>query len=137
MRLQYFGMIAGNELRKGNLVKAENMIGRVTQIFLNSVEIQNSQEEKLEEVNFDLLLPIPVTLEILEKCDLLKHRRFYYANVFYSKTGKFTINQLRDNIEISFAVNSTPGIISDQNLAVHQLQNMFFALMHEELLIDI
>ena len=128
-------MIASNELRKGNLVQKNSVVGRVTQIFWNRVEIELTEEGKkvFEEWQYENLEPIAVTLEVLEKCDLIKHRRFYYSNVFYSKKGKFTINQLRDNIEVSFAVNSSPGIISDQNLSVHQLQNLYFALLHEEL----
>ncbi|WP_207493588.1 hypothetical protein [Aridibaculum aurantiacum] len=131
-------MIANNELRKGNMVKHPAGIGRVSQVLWNRVELEiaDGNERSFIEVQYDELEPIPVTKEVLEKCDLVKHRRFYYANVFYSKTGKFVINQLRDNIEISFAVNSTPGIISDKNLNLHQLQNMYFVLMNEELHID-
>ena len=132
-------MIASNELRKGNLVQNKKVVGKVTQIFWNRAEVEliKNGKEIFEEWEFEILEPIPVTIEVLEKCDLIKHRRFYYANVFYSKKGKFTINQLRDNIEISFAVNSTPGIISDQNLAVHQLQNLYYALLQEELGINL
>ena len=131
-------MIESNELRKGNLIQCNNQTGRVTQILWDRLEMETGRGDKQYiECKFEDVEPIPVTLEILEKCDLVKHRRFYYANVFYSKAGKFTINQLRDNIEISFAVNSTPGIISDKNLFLHQLQNMFFALLNEELVIDL
>ncbi len=120
------------------MVKHPAGIGRVSQVLWNRVELEiaDGNERSFIEVQYDELEPIPVTKEVLEKCDLVKHRRFYYANVFYSKTGKFVINQLRDNIEISFAVNSTPGIISDKNLNLHQLQNMYFVLMNEELHID-
>lgn len=131
-------MVESNELRKGNLVTKGGIAGKVTQILWNRVEVEiiTDGENAYQEWGYDEIDPIPVTLDVLEKCDLVKHRRFYYANVFYAKKGKFVINQLRDNIEISFAVNSTPGIISDKNLSLHHLQNMYFALMNEELQVN-
>lgn len=128
-----------NELRKGNLVKWDGKIAAVSQILWDRVEVEVKTESAptYHECSYDEIEPIPVTKEILEQCDLIKHRRFYYANVYYSKTGKFIINQLRDNIEISFAVNSTPGIISDKKLSLHQLQNMYFAMLQQELVINL
>lgn len=132
-------MIASNELRKGNLIMWNEKVGRVTQILWNGIEIEMEEGDQMlyQVCEFDALAGIPVNLEILEKCDLVKHRRFYYAHVFYSKSGRFIINQLRDNIEISFAVNSSPGIISDKNLFLHQLQNMYFSLLQEELVVNL
>jgi hypothetical protein len=132
-------MIASNELRKGNYVLHNEKHCSVTQLFWDGLEIcfQNGQKPEYITCKYEEVNPIDLTVEILEKCDLVKHERFHYSNVFLSQQTNFTINQLRDNMEISFGVSSTPAIIAKGNLSLHQLQNLYFALHQEELGITI
>jgi hypothetical protein len=128
-------MIASNELRKGNFVTVDGTVCFVTQIMWDKVEVKpTSGDADYRQCAYDEIQPIPATTQILEKCKLEKQERFHYSNVF--KKGSFTINQLRDDIEVSFGISSNPAIIFKGNLNLHQMQNLYFALVGEELMIE-
>jgi len=124
-----------NELKLGNYVLHNGNYAYVTQLFTNKVELCafRNGEEKLLQCTYEELEPIPLTVEVLEKCDLEKHERFHYSNVYHSARSNFTINQMRDSMEISFSVNSDPAIIGVGDVMLHQLQNLYFILHNEEL----
>lgn len=132
-------MIASNELRKGNYVLYNNKFCYVSQVLWDRLEVCCNQEgdEQYTECQYEEISPITLTVEVLEKCHLAKHERFHYSNVFVSEKSNFTINQLRDNLEISFGVSSNPAIVAKGNISLHQLQNLYFALLNEELQVDL
>ena len=132
-------MIAANELRKGNYILFNNTYALVTQLLWDRLEFRTREDgkDKYEYTSYEEITPVELTVDVLEKCDLTKHERFHYSNVFLSHKSNFTINQLRDNLEISFGVSSNPAIVAKGNLSLHQLQNLYFALLNEELIIHL
>jgi hypothetical protein len=128
-------MIKSNELKKGNYVLYNDKYCSVTQLFWDGLEVSFTSNGKQEyfTCKYEDVSPIDLTVDVLEKCDLVKHERFHYSNVFLCTKTNFTINQLRDNLEISYGVSSTPAIVAKGNLSLHQLQNLYFALHNEEL----
>jgi hypothetical protein len=128
-------MIAANELRKGNCVKYQNAVCIVSQIFWNRLETMTiiEREKKFQESSYEDIEPIPLTVDILNRCNFIKQERFHYSNVFYSKEGNFIINQLRDSCEVSYGLDGNLAIISKRSLYLHQLQNLYFAVTAEEL----
>ncbi len=132
-------MIRANELRKGNWVNCENIYFFVTQIMLNELEAAKTVEniDSYRTCNYEEVHPIPLTLEILNKCQLIKQERFHYSNVFCTENGNFIINQLRDSCEVSYGLDGNLAIIRKGNLFLHELQNLYFAVTAQELVITL
>lgn len=155
-------MINPEELRIGNSVqfrdwtKEEKYVtGNVISIDVwhpnNSASIvytdnENALGAKNTGMNFDKLLPIPLTPEIIEKCGYedceiaVGGGLLHFSNgEYWTRTsepyttdeknlkGKFVF-EFQDN-EYGFQVSDVPPIAS-----LHQLQNLYFALTGEELI---
>jgi hypothetical protein len=128
-------MVPAQELRKGNCLMFDNTVCYVSQILHDKVELVTNEatNNTYSECEYSRVNPIPLTVDVLEKCDFIKQERFHYSNVFYSREGNFIINQLRDSLEISYGLDGNLAIVSKRDLSLHQLQNLYFALTTTEL----
>ena len=102
---------------------------------LNELEAAKTAEnnDSYRRCNYEEVQPIPLTLEILNKSELIKQERFHYSNVFCSENGNFIINQLRDSCEVSYGLDGNLAIIWKGNLFLHELQNLYIAVTAQEL----
>lgn len=117
-------MIQANELRIGNWY---NHNGEYCQVSPNTIlEVWESPRKWVQ--------PIPLTPEILEKCNIERignlansaTRKFY-------KIGKITIELISKNRIAVYIDSPTELILISFQDYLHQLQNLYFALTGGEL----
>ena len=118
-------MIKANELRIGNKLQKENGEAYTVSRIDNTQDVLVEEQRGLLTLNYNLF-GITLTPEILEKCGFEKGSIYFYF-------PKFRIAKIEnsDNWIILFS-NSDLPICRFQHL--HQLQNLYFALMGEELI---
>jgi hypothetical protein len=123
-----------SELRIGNLVIYSNgsILFKVISISEFGIDIENEVEKTY--IEYDEFEPIPLTEEWLLKFGFIRHHADYANDVIY-------IKNVPDNIEFEwgvypFELGSGFVINNSQKLNyVHQLQNLYFALTGEELVV--
>lgn len=135
-------MIQANELRIG--AKALNDRVPVTVIACHEdyATVLTSQGNKIT-AHFDLMQPIPLTPEVLEKCGFEFKKNYNYkdgskGDVFTNGRYLLTVFYTGEGYSISWwSANGTSlDGIGRQLLHLHDLQNLFFALTGEELAIS-
>ena len=112
-----------SELRIGNLVKDGNDFEKVTIYHLDCLSIGRCE--------FD---PIPLTEEWLEKSELKRHHYDYYCDTFMLREidgNEWIVKYYPEDMGSAKLINK--GIILKY---VHQLQNLYFALTGEELILN-
>lgn len=120
-------MIAANELRIGNWV---NLMGRP--LFICWIDLQILDCCKPESpMTPEVYTPIPLTPEILEKAGFKEADD--EKGFFKHKKAVFQIDL--DDAGVYIAVVSISGIGVLEN--VHQLQNLYYSIMKEELNIEL
>lgn len=134
------------ELRIGNWVEEEVLgIVKVSEIYRHVVlaTSKNLNKEGVV-VDFDYVLtldniqPISLTPEILEKCGIERtgnlansaSRKFY-------KIGKIIIESIYENRIAVYIDSETEFILIGFHGYLHQLQNLYYALTGEELIINL
>lgn len=118
-------MISANELRIGNWVAIEKNLGWGMRIYKENHQIVRG----LDIDSSEHYLPIPLTPEILEKAGFKNNGEKFFKH----KSAVFQIDL--DDAGVYVAVVSVYGIGVLEN--VHQLQNLYFAIMKEELNIEL
>jgi hypothetical protein len=120
-------MIKANELRIGNWVKSDDKIGDIWQI------------ERIE--NGDtFVVGIPLAPEILEKCGFIKKKILDTCFVYDIQDSYFcyTLNKKGDTFEIvSGGYDSYNIDITESCKYLHQLQNLYWCLCGEELVVNL
>lgn len=113
--------ISVNELRIGNLVFDYGIITEVNGFLLTRLEEINNEGKLVVNIS-----PIPLTEEWLIKFGFYKNEYGYWKNLGHG----FNFHVLFIGGEFSFCVSS----IGETKLKhVHQLQNLYFSLVGEEL----
>lgn len=133
--INFYFMIAANELRIGNWVRFNKPTVRPTQ-YLQVKEIFCIEQtgegyfvssNQYTPININKgVFPIPLTPEIFEKCGFIKH--IDTGNEFYT-IGDFALHKNKEWFNHHSCNNSID--------TVHQLQNLYFALTGEELKIEL
>ncbi len=126
-------MIKANELRVWNWV-SHGINYKILAIDGNNecnVDIYVNESEGYKTVALDLIYPIPLTPELLEKCGFECHAEYdvpewrHESGVYlFEYDGKFNMPVAIVGLEIEIK-------------SLHQLQNHIFALTGEELKIDL
>lgn len=144
-------MIKANELRKGNLILIDKKhYAKVTSIGEKSFTTFNPHNKYIDgssgdcwKYETDYTEPIPLTPQVLEKCRFEKEGDYYLLkpvtnNQWYLKESSFPgeppfygmcIKWLDKEVNISMITANHPT-------AIHQLQNLYFALTGQELTIS-
>lgn len=144
-------MIQAKELRIGNLASVSENNEQPKYIIVSQIKNRGVVSHNLENSGhflFEKLLPIPLTNEILEKCGFeLSNKYLETYNIKY--TGECTIQDLEfyQSRDISTIIrqwenyedsNNNYRYISLYNIKyLHQLQNLYYALTGEELIVHL
>lgn len=130
-------MIKANELRIGNWVNE----------FGDTVIIEKGEEIDSHHQNFE---PIPITPEILEKAGFVKDgfncynrciswwsetqlkQLSFSGDYLYIREGELKENRIKDSIVVLWNKD-----LHKERFALHQLQNLYFALTGTELEINL
>lgn len=121
-------MIKANELRIGNLIKYGVHTAPVLSIFNGTSGNVKSDNPYVclpfpgEIRNLYEIEPIPLSSEILEKCGLINNEVFPAIEYFSIKDGSLYFERNYTAVNIEY---------------LHQLQNLYFALTGEELVINL
>ena len=131
-------MIKGNEIRVGNLLRSESKNGYESPGVIVVRDIGASGINRWSDMGasgqhpYEELFGIPLTPEILEKCELKnangKWKRENWSSILYLKGGMVTTT---DNKPWAFWI-----VIGGCEIPIkhaHQLQNLIFSLTGEEL----
>ena len=116
------------ELRIGNLVEWNNEIGIISQLFEMEVVFKCGESDL-----YTALKPIPLTEEWLLKFGFNKQ-----GNTIYKELNGFEFGTINTNRSKPRFYLQTQGSTSNITLPikfVHQLQNLYFALTGEELIL--
>lgn len=134
-----------NELRIGNYVFHKENVLRITNIidFCVNMEFGEQSGERNDEIDIDEISPIPLTPELLEKCGFKKGNICY--NNGYSIELLKTDFYLRPSYEGGFywgfneSKQKKDCELNDVKSIhyLHQLQNFYYALIGEELNIEL
>ena len=127
-----------NELRIGNYIEAYGYVANVTTIDDEIIEFNpiSDKDGSLPEYNYirtEDCNPIPITKEWLGKFELKESSYIdQYTSKFDLPDERFTIHLASDgNHKIIFSGNELTFVHG-----IHQLQNLYFALTGEELMIE-
>lgn len=125
-------MINANELRIGNWVKAHGSLKKMTGVLLFEMEMEKGEHDKFYD-------PIPLTPDILEKAGFKKDRNYWKIDdpinneinktTYLFRGGIFLIREEINMTGETFDLVS----LSAKLTALHQLQNLYFALTGQEL----
>jgi hypothetical protein len=132
-------MIPASELRIGNLVNYEQTNHRITAIdngICRSRWIKQYDKEEYYEHGFADIKPIIVTSEILEKFGFQWEDIQTHANKTTRGLWKDVIMMLPSNSGHWYACPFGYPMNINRTLYVHQLQNLFYAITGEELIIS-
>ena len=120
-----------NELRVGNFIYhnicGEKQVLKIINITDYAVNLDISNGEVSDQIDFDEIEPIILTEELIIECGLIKRGNEY-------SLGDFIGEIFYDGF------NYTAGegcIMGEPILYLHQLQNIYFALTNEELNINL
>jgi len=113
-----------SELRIGNLVKINGIeLALTSDLFCLVVDGQTAPPE-----------PIPLTEELLLKFGFSKSNDYLYLEF---KNGNISFNdELKNGVSLCVGEYCTRGSEFDNIIYVHQLQNLYFALTNDELIIN-
>ncbi|MES2703962.1 MAG: hypothetical protein V4649_15080 [Bacteroidota bacterium] len=123
-----------HELRKGNLVDAEGVVVQVVSLDGDSQEIEiTAPGNKRNRVKLALVRPIPVTSDTLSE---------YFS---FDKQGRHVVGidkhryylKMHDGYVILLNQKSEPLIHFWDVRYVHQLQNLYYALKGEEMMVSL
>lgn len=117
------------ELRIGNIVGINSVEFEVVGVYDDVAYIQLDEETPIEEIEIKHLEPIPLTEEIILKLGFEKVRNKYYLSHWrfhITKPENYDGHLLCDD----------DRVITDLIKYLHQLQNLYFDLTGEELLIN-
>jgi len=123
-----------NELRIGNWIIEDETIYSYgisktkRQISLNDFRVSDDNWSDL----WDMFKPIPLTEEILLKCGFEKDKKNNSFNIYKHKYYDLFF-RIFDGGAISFCLNNEYVLIK----YLHQLQNLYFALTNEELIVNL
>jgi hypothetical protein len=126
--------IKASELRIGNLVDLGNRIAKVTEINHLACVVVDLEETQDTIEDYERVKGIPLTEEWLLKSGFIRHHTDYANDIIY-------IKNVPNNTEFEWGVypNEVGSGIQIQNRKllkyVHQLQNLYFALTGEELVV--
>lgn len=123
--------MTANELRIGNLVDLGNRIAKVIEIGHLACVVVDLEESQDTLEDYERTKPIPLTEEWLLKFGFEINRQSKEENNIwrcYSEEGFFEIEQIGDG----FFLDDNACYGTELNY-VHQLQNLYFALIGEEL----
>ena len=128
-------MIAANELRIGNWVNYDNGDTPfcVIEIAISGISVKNSEEETWIEI--EQFSPILLTPKILEKCGFVKLRNNWSENV--PDTFKINLLSLNNGDGILNLILNAVNAPCPKVQYLHQLQNIYFCLCEEELIINL
>ena len=115
-----------NELRIGNYI-FEYGISKIADALLI---LGMSQIESANKIVIDIS-PIPLTEEWLLKFSFENYANAHFFKFYRKESIKVSISEERNAIIVR--VYESPLRYYDENLYVHQLQNLYFALEGEEL----
>ncbi len=121
-------MIKANELRIGNCVFALFNSCTIKEVFENGISIEFKSGKRDIEV-FDHIKPIPLTPEILESCGFKCNKDF----------GIYSIPNLSLDTDFYYVHIDYEGT-HDRIIHItylHQLQNLYFALIGKELEVNL
>jgi hypothetical protein len=130
-------MINANELRIGNWVNFtgngnDNFI-KVNELWKRELVSDYMGNELCLFYTEDDLQPIPLTPEILEKCGFVRKQDWFYKAFFVLG---FLTTDSHFQTELKFAGTEGDWRVLDIT-SLHQLQNLYFCLVGEELLIKL
>jgi hypothetical protein len=127
-------MVQANELRIGNKVLFYMDIVEVLAIEGGRISYWISQAEFPDAYIFnheDEYHPIPLTSEILEKCGFEQKSSNEHVN------GDLVFRKQQDDLILHGYEYDYNGVILNRPQYLHQLQNLYFALIGEELTINL
>lgn len=128
--------MTANELRIGNLVDLGNRIAKVIEIGHLACVVVDLEETQDTLEDYERTRPIPLTEEWLLKFGFGKIKDFdVYTNVWEFKGFMVSLGDYI-NIHVDWVddgVDNYHSIIGYEELYVHTLQNLYFALVGEEL----
>ena len=128
--------MTANELRIGNLVDLGNRIAKVIEIGHLACVVVDLEETQDTLEDYERTKPIPLTEEWLLKFGFGKIKDFdVYTNVWEFKGFMVSLGDYI-NIHVDWVddgVDNYHSIIGYEELYVHTLQNLYFALIGEEL----
>jgi len=123
-------MIDAKELRIGNWVERTN-------ITYAGAKKERFQVKVLDFIHSDTYEPIPLTTEILERCNMQKRFDTVDCNIWDSIEEPPTRNKAFSLALLTqgWVYLAAPGANAFKN--VHQLQNLYYALTNSELTINL
>lgn len=125
-------MITANELRPGNLLyRTDGTPMTVRSLIYNDLDILVNEHSGLFTFGYTAL-PIPLTEEILLKCNLKFNKKYPHNNKqfeVYEFTENSRFNYYWDGGNLTF--------LGREIKYLHQLQNLYFALQGKELEINL
>lgn len=125
-------MIPASDLRIGNWVYVTNWdYFKVLQILEDGVIIFNGHGEE----PFMNLEPIPLTPDILEKCGFEELDGNEYYRFFDLDAVRVYIHRMDNSAFVSYSQSTLDHYTN--NLHLHQLQNIIYALTNNELTINL
>ena len=140
-------MIKANELRIGNLVISNFRSDRICKtVGINNFEaaLQFADDENLQCISYaiwDLIHPIPLTEEWLLKFNKWKKEGDLYIRRLDTIVDSLRLDYINDDGELcwEFYVHNIRGekVGCAYIKHVHSLQNLYFALTGEELILNI
>ena len=123
-------MISAKELRIGNWVRYGNRIFKIHCIS-ETYPFLNTEEFGVGVVGFKNIEPIVLCPEILENCGFEEVEGNIYYKFFDYKEFRVFIHKENNSIFMYFKANTVDDTVN--NLPLHRLQNIIFALTGEEL----
>lgn len=122
-------MIAKNDLRIGNVVDCYSYRLRISQL---TIDYATATPDTEGAFLYKDMQPIPLTPSILEGCGFVKWKELHFQQWGY----------VQRNVIIEVNDDGTILYIHEPNITliittVHQLQNLFYCLCGEELIIDL
>lgn len=123
-------MINYKEARVNNWVMYDNRLFQIEAIS-RSLPCLNTDEFGIGVVDWNNLQPIPLTPEILEKCGFEEVEGNIYYKFFDYKEFRVFIHKENNSVFMYWKGNTVDDSVN--NLPIHRLQNIIFALTGEEL----
>lgn len=131
-------MIESNELRIGNWVKWGDSPVETIAIKKNKLDVwvKSGDKQHIKNLNYDQISPYPVSPELLAVNGFKKNLLFPHLNAFKHEKYHLNINIVGPVSEISFGlIPQNMGMIFQQQISLHQLQNLFYVLTNTELIV--
>ncbi len=129
-------MIESNELRLGNWVKWEDSPVKTIAIKKNKLDVlvKSGDKQHIKNLDYNQISPYPVSPELLAVNGFKKNLLFPHLHAYTHEKYHLNINIVGHISEISFGlIPQNMGMIFQQNISLHQLQNLFYVLTNNEL----